>query len=768
MGTDSRVDPAILSAGLCLGLMELFCLAPTVHIHDAGELTAAAWTLGLGHPPGSPLYMLLAKIFMTLLPFGHIAWRANFFSAIFSVGTFFLLSFWARRRGLSSSESILVGALAVLAPTLWSQALMAEVYTLQAFLLAAVLIGLDLEFRPEMIALLWGLLLSCHISLAPLSPLFLLLLSLPARGFREAARRIIGLGFLMAIPLLLYAYVPIRALASPPVDWSHPHSLSDIWDYLSNANVRARSFSLSAGEYALRSGDFLRILLWNLHLGIPLLILGSTLKGRRKTILLSWLIIIADFGFVVLLDTAPLGSEAYGIASIIAAAILAGLGLEKLRKKVVLRRILIGACSVSIILVLYFGPWPFNLSSSFLVRDTVEAVLSQTPCGAILMTQEDNTTFPLAYLVAVEGARPDLIIYDRAGNLFRSPWDRPLYRVRGRLPEYRRSLEEGMVRNFLNQGKKVVFTAPFLEYEPVSWILHASGTVGLASLPDDSQLPETPEFPAPRAPKNPGWMSRQILAMDHIRRAASDQGQGRRDRAVIHLEEADRLSNLVTIDIQIAQLALKTGSIRLAGRAAGRAMNTRPRMAPAWQLGAHIALLDGRLEEAETLNEQALYLDPSLPQAQLTAGMIALRHQDWQRAESHFTTAIEKGLGGDLALIDRALTRERLGDLPGALDDLRKASERHPSGNAALLRLRLVARNGFPPQEILEALCSLTRLRPATDFEASELGEILLISARAGAPDCVRDWVQPFLASARPEKEIVAAYLRGTGERGAE
>jgi len=201
MGSSPSTDRVILPAGAILGLVELFCLAPSVHIHDAGELTAAAWSLGLAHPPGSPLYMILAKIFLTLFPFGHIAWRANLFSAIFSVGAFYLLAFWARQRGLPPTSAVLVGALAALAPTLYSQALMAEVYTLQAFLLAAVFVSLDLELKPEITVLLWGLLLSCHISLAALTPALLLLVILPTPTIGEASRKLFRLGLLLLLPL---------------------------------------------------------------------------------------------------------------------------------------------------------------------------------------------------------------------------------------------------------------------------------------------------------------------------------------------------------------------------------------------------------------------------------------------------------------------------------------------------------------------------------------------------------------------------------------
>lgn len=58
-------------------------LAPTVTLVDSGELMLAARTLGVAHPPGFPLYVLLAHGF-TWLPLGSIAARVNFASALFA------------------------------------------------------------------------------------------------------------------------------------------------------------------------------------------------------------------------------------------------------------------------------------------------------------------------------------------------------------------------------------------------------------------------------------------------------------------------------------------------------------------------------------------------------------------------------------------------------------------------------------------------------------------------------------------------------------
>ena len=73
-----------LAAAIVFGaslLLYLRTLAPTVTFADSGELILAAHVLGVTHPPGSPLYVLLAHA-ATLFPIADVAFRVHFFSAL--------------------------------------------------------------------------------------------------------------------------------------------------------------------------------------------------------------------------------------------------------------------------------------------------------------------------------------------------------------------------------------------------------------------------------------------------------------------------------------------------------------------------------------------------------------------------------------------------------------------------------------------------------------------------------------------------------------
>jgi hypothetical protein len=64
-------------------LVYIWTLAPTVTLVDSGELIVAARFMGVAHPPGFPLYLMLAHL-ASLVPIGNVAVRINFVSAFFA------------------------------------------------------------------------------------------------------------------------------------------------------------------------------------------------------------------------------------------------------------------------------------------------------------------------------------------------------------------------------------------------------------------------------------------------------------------------------------------------------------------------------------------------------------------------------------------------------------------------------------------------------------------------------------------------------------
>jgi len=71
---------AVLLGSLALYLKTM---APSVSFWDTGEFIASSYILGVPHPPGAPLYVLIGRLF-SMLPFGEVGWRVVLMSVVTS------------------------------------------------------------------------------------------------------------------------------------------------------------------------------------------------------------------------------------------------------------------------------------------------------------------------------------------------------------------------------------------------------------------------------------------------------------------------------------------------------------------------------------------------------------------------------------------------------------------------------------------------------------------------------------------------------------
>src|SRR5438445_94838 len=163
----SRVEFACAGAVFLIALLLYsWTLAPTVTLTDSGELIVVAHGLGVAHPPGFPLWVILAHL-ASLVPLGNVAVRINFSSALFAALASAILTLvvaelmittpylptWKKRSAQQKkkAEDSRIGQLLICAPalgagllmafsrTLWSYATIAEVYTLNTLLILVVL-----------------------------------------------------------------------------------------------------------------------------------------------------------------------------------------------------------------------------------------------------------------------------------------------------------------------------------------------------------------------------------------------------------------------------------------------------------------------------------------------------------------------------------------------------------------------------------------------------------------------------------------------------
>lgn len=133
--------------------------APTFSFWDCGEFVACSYILGIPHPPGSPLYILVGRIFSILPIAGDIAARINMLSVVTSAAaavfgylvTVRLIRFWFGDRSNIQNRIItyiggFTGALFMaFSSTNWSNSIEAEVYA-PAILLMLIIYWLVLKY----------------------------------------------------------------------------------------------------------------------------------------------------------------------------------------------------------------------------------------------------------------------------------------------------------------------------------------------------------------------------------------------------------------------------------------------------------------------------------------------------------------------------------------------------------------------------------------------------------------------------------------------
>lgn len=240
----------------------LLTMARTVTFWDCGEFIATSHSLGVPHPPGAPLYTLLAHLFTLLAPAPrYIALMSNLLSALAAAFTAALL-FWTLCRlvpgvpfGRPAPQSdapsgsipipALVGTLCyVLCDTAWFSATESEVYAL-AMLLASAILYCTVRWAQErnprlllLIALLIGLGACVHeLTLLTLPALLVAMAMAKAKAKAKIPWRKKALVLAMALAFLAiglspYLLVPLRAQANPYLNNSDPSTPAALRSYL--------------------------------------------------------------------------------------------------------------------------------------------------------------------------------------------------------------------------------------------------------------------------------------------------------------------------------------------------------------------------------------------------------------------------------------------------------------------------------------------------------------------------------------------------------
>jgi hypothetical protein len=216
-----RLD-LLLSAALGLLSLALYVrtLVPWLLPGDSGEFQVLAHQVGIAHTTGYPVYMLLGKLFITLVPADDVAYRVNLFSAFMAAVTIGLVYAAGRLAARSRWGGLFASLALTVSFTFWSQALIAEVYTIGAAFLAAVLVALLAWARTGRTSALaaagvcGGLGLGAHASVGILAPAVAIYLGLHRARWRASWKPALA-GALIGLALYGLAFLAVDLHAPP-------------------------------------------------------------------------------------------------------------------------------------------------------------------------------------------------------------------------------------------------------------------------------------------------------------------------------------------------------------------------------------------------------------------------------------------------------------------------------------------------------------------------------------------------------------------------
>jgi hypothetical protein len=444
-----------LVTGLLPLIVYVCTLAPTITWRndgaDSGDLAAAVAVGGVPHPPGYPTYLVLGEVFRRL-PFGDIAYRLNLLSASCAalaaamVGLIIYQTLRAATLHQALAEekannaqtlTWLCAASASLAlafsSVFWSQAVIAEVYALNALFAALLLYGV-LRLQPANeqwlvpgLSGLLGLSLGNHPSILLLLPLLAWIL----RKVRWHWRLVVTTLLAFCAGLSVYWIIPIRAATYPPINWGMATTLPNFLWLVSAELYRPFFFALPWKSVPIRILTEFNLVAaaffwWGLLVG---------LLGLQRLIRLNRSLAYSSLMTFLIISTYAIGynttdSYVYLLPALLIFCLWIGWGLYDLGNALInlpSSRFGKGHLIVWGMMLLPLLSLVLNFSHQDISRDNkaidfAQRSLQLVAPGAVIIADDDAQTFALWYGCYGLARRPDVTIVN--SNLLPYAWYR--------------------------------------------------------------------------------------------------------------------------------------------------------------------------------------------------------------------------------------------------------------------------------------------------------------------------------------------------------
>ena len=450
----------------------MLTLAPGVTLWDSGEFLAAVHSLGIPHPPGTPLYVLIGKVWsMALAPVFGFARAINLLSAVATAfGCGILTSLFAKWTE-DGVAAIAAGLTAGLMSTLWLNATETEVYA-AAFLFGCIILwaadraGINSDARWALLsAYLAGLAWSLHLTALLVVPSAILLVfstgdgyfAVPvgrryADGRREAhsfSKLLRAAVMVVLVGMSCVVFLYIRAAHDPAINQGNPSTLGRFFDVLMRRQYVVPSLWPRQAPFYLQLGNVFEYADWQFAKGLapdapptwwrtPVTVLYAFVGvvgciAHRSTNRRSWralivLFTVSTLGVVIYLNLKAGPSFGAGVLpptaqhearerdyfffwAFVCWGVWVGYGA------VVLARRLFPPFNVMLALM-PIAPALLNWVAVDRRTDPVEEkarvdatdMLAKVPPSGVLLSLGDNDTYPLWYLQQSERTRRDVTV----------------------------------------------------------------------------------------------------------------------------------------------------------------------------------------------------------------------------------------------------------------------------------------------------------------------------------------------------------------------
>ena len=431
---------------------------PAITNGDSGELISASYTLGISHPSGYPLYLILLKLFISILPFNE-AISGNIFSSFFASLSIFLLyknfnlayNFFFKEENLYIKiNSLLLSIAFGFTPILFSQAIITEVYTLNLFfllLLNLIFLKFILTKNLKLIylfAFISGVSLTNHPTPILILPFYGIVLY---NKIENKKKLFLKISLLFLLGISIYFYLIIRANSNPIINWGNPSNFERMLSHILRKEYQESVQSVNRNFiYFIRQClEYIKILIsqfdFFIILIIPAIIISFKISTKNSLFIIL-LYLSLSIGFIYITNPKIdkhliYVSRVFFIPSFVIIQFLIFLFISiliRFRKYFIL---------ISILFAIYIILKNFNSQrKNFIAYDFSRNILKTVEKDGILCTVEgDNPLFALGYLRFVEYLRPDITYCNRYGKIFISTF------------EYFKNL-------FSIEDKKIYFTSP--------------------------------------------------------------------------------------------------------------------------------------------------------------------------------------------------------------------------------------------------------------------------------------------------------------------